>query len=187
MDEVIRLLESIRPRRLALAPLFPRGAAHLIDSSAALFAAIVVALVLTGVGVLIERSPIPVPGWVGHVVGPTIQALVSTAGAVAVILLPELWHQTSIGKYLFDLRVARADGTRPGLVCIVTRLLLRYPFLALFPLLFVESIGTPALVVAAFLQVAASLTAVVCYFVRGGLTLSDLVTRTRVAYRRRGA
>jgi uncharacterized RDD family membrane protein YckC len=187
MDEVIRLLETLRPRRLALAPLFARGGAHFVDALAAVLAAAVVALLLMGIGALIQSSPIPVPRWLGRFVAPTILAILATSAGVAALVLPEVWHQTSIGKFLFELRVVRADGTRPGAVCTTIRFLLRYPFFVLLPFSAVEQIGGWAFGIGAMLQVVATVAAIVCYVARDGLTLSDLVTRTRVAYRRRFA
>ena len=184
MAEVERLLDSLRPRKIQLAPFFARATAACIDAFAAGLASVIVALLLVGIGSLISSSPIPLPHWVSRALAPTILVLVATAAGVVVLVLPELWHQTSIGKFLFEIAVVRPDGTRPGTLAITGRLLLRFPVVAVIPLAGIDAITEEAIVAAFLVQVLAWLCGAVCYFVKDGRTLSDLVTRTRVAYRR---
>jgi uncharacterized RDD family membrane protein YckC len=184
MNEVAALFETLRPRTVTPAPLFARGTAHLIDGAAAVLAGAVVALVLYALGALIAELPIPTPRWLKSFVGVPIMVLSSTAAMAAVLLLPEMWYRTSIGKVLFDLRVVRADGTRPGVVALVGRLVLRFPALVILPLTVVGPIQNVAAFVAVGIQGLSAVVGLTCYFLREEKTLSDLVTRTRVAPRR---
>jgi hypothetical protein len=166
MEEVIRLLEAARPRALDLAPLVPRGVAYMVDWIVCLL------------GVL------AVLGFDSLVLGGGMPALVMsfvTIGIVALLqLLPEVRWGTSAGKALFHFGVARADGTRAGKGALVARFALRFPMW-----LSITTSKDPNLVDFAFLalQGLAVASGVVCYFFAGGLTLSDLLTRTRVVYR----
>lgn len=184
MDDVARMLESLRPRVVSPAPLLARGTAHMIDGFGALTAGAAVALVFHGIGALVEELPGRIPDWMTRFIGLPIMVLGATAAAAALLLLPEIWYRTSIGKVLFDLRVARPDGTRPGVLSLVARLALRFPFFVVIPLTFVGPIEGAVVVAAVALQLVAELAAVVSYFARGDLTLSDLMTKTRVVYRR---
>jgi len=187
MTDVAAVLDALRPRQVIPAPLFARGTAYMIDGAAALLSGAVVALVLYALGALIAETPIPTPRWLTRFVGVPITVLTSTAAMAAVLLLPEMWYRTSIGKVLFDLRVVRADGTRPGVLALVGRLVLRFPALVLLPLTVVGPIQNVAAFVAAGIQGLAAVAGLASYFLRRERTLSDLVTRTRVTPRRDAA
>jgi uncharacterized RDD family membrane protein YckC len=184
MAEVAALFESLRPRVVTPAPLFTRGAAHLFDVTVAGVTGGVVALVLYALRMLIIDVIFPARKWLEDYDGAPIVVLASTAAMAAVLLLPEMWYRTTLGKVLFDLRVARADGTRPGVLALVGRLALRFPALFVMPLMIFDDLSAVAGLGAFTMQVIAAIAGLVCYFARNELTLSDIVTRTRVAPRR---
>lgn len=183
MDEVISLLESLRPRPVVVAPLFTRAAAFMADFFAATLAAVLAGLLLFGIAQLIALIPFQLPGWARAVFGNTVFLLGPASAFAATLLLPEVWYGTTVGKVLFGLRVVRDDGNRPKMMPLVGRLLLRFPALVVLPLELFGTLSPFASIVGSGLQFLALVAGVVCYFLRDERTLSDVVTRTVVAYR----
>jgi uncharacterized RDD family membrane protein YckC len=166
MEEVLALLEGIRPRPLHPAPILARGAAMTVDWLLILL----VLLALVGADAVLLRKGMP----------GLLLAVVWSGSIAALVLLPELRRGTSAGKALLHLGVVRADGVRAGTGALVLRFLLRYPVaLAIHgdktgSVVDLIGWGVQGLVIAA---------GVVCYLVTQGRTLSDVITRTRVVYR----
>lgn|GEM_PF-2848583 len=118
-------------------------------------------------------------------VASVLEALRVAAAFVVLQPLMELRFGASVGKLLLHLEVVREQGGRPDLPTLVRRLFARFPFGPLLvvpdPLLpgwatALVNWGTLAVVIAGF----------VVTFFRGGRTLSDVLTRTRVVYRMHG-
>jgi uncharacterized RDD family membrane protein YckC len=162
MAEVAALLESVRPRRVRLAPLATRGVAVLVD----LFAiGIATGAAMFG-SMLAERQ-------FGR-----SDAIEAAGIAVSMVLVLGLqwgfevrWRAT-LGKLLFGLRVVREDGARASRRALFARFPLRFPIFFV-PEFLVEDVGS-------VLQAVAVVGGVGCAAWRRGRTLSDLVTRTRV-------
>jgi uncharacterized RDD family membrane protein YckC len=171
MDEVIALLEPLRPRPLEPAPFTARATAFVIDGT------FLVMLALSLFGVL----------WVAsHLLRVDLRdnflARLLVAGAlVASQYVPEASFQTSVGKWLLDLAVVRTDGSAPGRLALFIRFLLRFPVVVALPSpldkawLDLTFVGLQILFVVA---------GAVSYPFAGGRTVSDRLTRTRVVYRR---
>jgi uncharacterized RDD family membrane protein YckC len=177
MDEVVRLLEALQPRELHLAPLMTRVVAASLDFASAFMVAMITGFAALGLAALLGDY---IGAGAAKFIGNLLAAIVGAASTAGLLLVPELWWGTTVGKYLFGLRVLRADGTRPSLVALFVRLLLRYPLLP-FGVLGVVVEGSFWLV-GLGLQAVAVGVGIVFYFLKDGLTLSDVVTRTRVAY-----
>jgi serine/threonine-protein kinase len=166
MEEVIRLLESIRPRELDLAPAAARGGALLLDLLvvAVIFAGLDVLTMLAGGVSLEEHAPRL------HSALAFLLVFLSQVGL-------EAWLGTSLGKRAFHLRVVRADGSPVDARTATARFFLRLPFSLQGIVarrwwdLGVNGLQLAILGVSAF-----------TYFLRGRRTLSDLVTRTRVVH-----
>jgi serine/threonine-protein kinase len=166
MEEVARLLDGLRPRPLNPAPLVARGVAASVDW----FVLMLVVFAIMALNKLFLEGRLP-----GLVI-----SLLMCAAMAALLLLPEIRWGTGLGKTLFHLRVARADGTPPGMGSLAARYLLRYPLgIAITPGTELTTLD----VVFWMLQGAAVAIGVVCYFFLQGRTLSDRLTGTRVVYR----
>jgi serine/threonine-protein kinase len=165
MDEVVRLLEPLRPREIEAAPLATRATAALAD--------LLLALVVAGaLAFAIDKVGLPVGG--------TIWDVYLFLSVFALLVLGgELAFQRSPGKWLFQLGVVRPDGNRARPDRLALRFLLRYPYVPLAALLWASP---PARLLALGAQAAAVLLGVLVYYARRGRTFSDVVTRTRVAY-----
>ncbi len=174
MEEVIELVEALRPRPLISAPLLARGAATGLD---ALAVAVTYLLGLAGWDILEETTK------EGNVHTLTPPVLFNRVVFLGVLLVLTTWlerrHGATLGKFAFHLRVVRRDGARPGVRVLLGRLLVKYPgVLAIF----VPS-GMPMVVfgILAFQGIAWGAGAVT-YFFAQGRTLTDLLSGTRVVY-----
>ena len=183
MNEAIELLETLRPRPIVLAPIFTRAAAFVADAVLGLLVATVTGLLLIAIAHLLDPIHFEPADWIGDAIEDVLADLLPLLVLAATALLPEVWYGTTIGKFLFGLRVVRTDGNRPGALPVVGRFLLRWPALVLLPFAVVWDFETVEVLVVVGLQAAAFLAGVVSYFAKGERTLSDLVTKTRVAYR----
>jgi uncharacterized RDD family membrane protein YckC len=167
MADVVALLEELRPRTVDRAPFAARASAYVID------------IALTG----IAWSPIPLMYAFLWKADPPYRLALAFNHVLWVLaqLGMELWKGASVGKILLGLEVTRQDGLRPSPRALVARYLIRSP-------------GT---VVAAFLlirpmpwdlddlaQLLAILAGSICWLAARRRTLSDLATKTTVAYRR---
>lgn len=172
MAEVTSLLESLRPRRVEPAPLGARASAAGIDLLAF---SILAGAIAFAFGLL--KTPVPP--------GDFVEVMAGLLATIALFFL-QPWMESrfggSPGKLLLHLQVVREDGNRASLRATVLRLLIRLPFWVFLavPDHLLEPYGMTAL---KLVQLAAILAGIVCYFVRGGRTLSDLWTHTRVTYR----
>ena len=170
MDEVIALLEPLRPRQMEPAPIAARAAAAALDLgiAAVVTAALGFALIMLGhwVGLTLDSDRFVKVVWA--VVFPASQ------------IVPEAWFGTTPGKRLFNLEVVRENGAHPGALALVFRFLLRWPgVLALVP-----TLPWQVAVAISLLQFVAIGAAGVAYFVLKGRTASEALTRRRVVYRR---
>ena len=171
MAEVVALLERLRPRTILPAPVVARGAALVLDL-------VIFALVSLG-GVTLLGVATNALGLAGAL--PALDGLV--AAAALVVLFPGMERRFggSTGKLLLHLEVVTAGGGRPDFTTLVRRLFVRFPF---WPTLLVPEPWMPgwADLVVNFGTLAAAVAGFACTFFRDGRTLSDLLTRTRVAY-----
>ena len=105
------------------------------------------------------------------------------AVAAVLVLFPGMERRFggSVGKLLLHLEVVTDAGGRPDHATLVRRLFVRFPC---WPTLLVPSEVLPgwADLVITVVTLAAVGAGFVCTFFRDGRTLSDLWTRTRVAY-----
>jgi uncharacterized RDD family membrane protein YckC len=173
MRAAASLLETLRPRDVHPAPLAIRVVAALVDGLLALvlFAALMFGgLHLFGVD---PRGDTPFPS-----------EMVLGAVWLALNLGGEIWRGQSPGKWFFALEVVDAGGAPASTRQLVLRYLLRYPLFAL-GLSGITMLGPRIGYVAQGLEAVAILAALLVWARTRGLTLSDVVTRTRVAYRMR--
>jgi uncharacterized RDD family membrane protein YckC len=173
MDEVVRLLEDARPREVRPAPFMARAAAVAFDLM--LFGLLGEGLE-NGLNALGSRL-----GLAGHGAYEVFGFLLVTAFMLATLLVTEMVWGRTLGKHLLGLEVVAQDGSKPSPARVVLRFLVRFPGMLLVA---VPRTGPelPRLVVQG-LQIAAVVVGAGFYFARGRSTLSDVVTRTRVAYR----
>jgi hypothetical protein len=171
MAEVLALLEGLRPRAVTRAPLVARGLALGIDL---VVYSVLIAAVQWG---LTRLEP-----WVRVTWLEALGGVLAVGLAVATQFGMEARHGGSAGKLLLHLRVLSDTGGRPRRRALLARLLLRFPAL---PYLLVPSEAMPHWLDlgVAWLQGLAFLAAIVAFLVTRGRTLTDLVTRTLVAYR----
>jgi tRNA A-37 threonylcarbamoyl transferase component Bud32/uncharacterized RDD family membrane protein YckC len=172
MDEVAALFEPLRPRPLEPATIMSRATAMVID-----------AILLGVVAGLLEGLALGLDKLVGfNIVPGYVFGLMFVAAAAAMQFGAEAWFGTTIGKWLFNLEVVRADGAAPGRMALVARFLVRFPGLVWFlvPV-------TPAWIDITFalLQILAFVLGFAAFLAYRGWTISDLVTKTRVVYRSR--
>jgi len=170
MHEVARMLTECMPGELHGAGLFTRGVALAIDAG------------ITGLLVTLT--------WLLAAVDLDAQrhgALALAFWWTLTQLGMEAWRRQSIGKWLLDLYVVKADGGRPAFRTLLLRYLIRFPAVIgwtvgglLLPADYL--IGIDLLSVAAVLG-ALGVWAYTRYRDPPARTLSDLWTRTRVAYR----
>jgi tRNA A-37 threonylcarbamoyl transferase component Bud32/uncharacterized RDD family membrane protein YckC len=169
MSEVAALFEPLRPRPLDPATFAARASAFAVDATS-----VVVAwgIVVAGAAALEHFAHFEVEDYVE---GPVFAAalLVSQFGS-------ESWLGTSLGKWLFNLEVVRADGAAATRRALFARFLVRCP-LAVFVV--IPHKPTWASVTGLVLQCAAVVLGVVAFAAWQGRTLSDRVTKTRVVYR----
>ncbi len=173
MDDVVALLESVRPRALDLAPLATRTTALVIDALSLGLPIMAVAFVFSWLHTRGIANPFL--DWAG---GTTIAVVLTlfTIGAE--------WRFGGLpGKLAFGLRVVREDGTRPSPLALFWRFVLRAPIVAT---LLLPDLLEPLAFVTLGLQILGGLSAMVCYFVLDRRTLSDILTRTRVVLHRAG-
>jgi hypothetical protein len=171
MQEVVALLEDLRPRAVMPAPLLARGFALGVD-------VLVYGVVMGAVLWALSRVQPLAPDVVLAVLG----GLGSFGLAVASQYGMEARFGGSAGKLLLDLEVLREDGAAPSRRALLARLLVRFPAI---PFLLVPDPLLPDVVWqgVGLLQLAVVLAGAVTYLVTRGRTLSDRVTGTRVAYR----
>jgi len=173
MEDVVALLERVRPRALDLAPLATRTVALGVDLLSLGLPMMAAAFVLT---VLHERGV--QSAFLDWLSGTTVCVV------IALLSIGAEWKFGGLpGKLAFGLRVVREDGTRPSLLALLWRLLLRLPLVAAFAL---PEILDPVGYVLVGLQILGGMSGVVCYFVLDRRTLSDILTRTRVVLHRTG-
>jgi serine/threonine-protein kinase len=168
MEQVLQLLETLRPRRVLHAPLAARASAYALDW-------MIVALVLAGIqwvlGAALGIQVTKDDRWPG-IAFCVLWAIVS--------LGMELWKQASPGKLLLHLAVVRREGLRPDPRALVVRFVARSPEallggIPIFPWwTFAWTEGAMGVALVAGL---------VCWLATQGRTLSDVVSRTTVAYR----
>jgi uncharacterized RDD family membrane protein YckC len=171
MAEVVRLLESLRPRRVVPAPFVARGTALVLDL-------VLFAVAVTGAAAVLGV----VEAWFG---ARWIAEYVDGLVAVGILLL--LWlgmerrYGASVGKLLLHLEVVRDDGTRPDFATLAKRLWIRVPLLpaAVVPDVWLSPLAETVVNWGLLGGFAAGF---VCYVVTRGRSLSDVLTRTRVAY-----
>ena len=173
MAEVIQLLESVRPRALFLAPLATRATALAIDLLAVGVPCLVIGLIV----VILEKQGLH-SGFLDWVSGSVIAAM------LVLLSIGAEWRFGGLpGKLAFGLRVVREDGNRPSLMALLARAMLRLPAIAIWA---VPGVLGPVVLLILGLQILAFLSGGVCYFVLNRLTLSDVLTHTRVVLHRDG-
>jgi uncharacterized RDD family membrane protein YckC len=169
MEEVAELIERLRPRSVDLAPIFPRAAALVVDL---IVFTVLMGALMFGFGLL---------GLADHALVPILVSAVILAASQFGM---EAMHGTSVGKWLFNLKVTNADGTPPTKTALAMRMLCRFPIVleVLGPPL--EPLGIAAIFYLSLfgVQFVALLSGLACYFVFRGKTLSDALTHTRVVY-----
>jgi predicted Ser/Thr protein kinase/uncharacterized RDD family membrane protein YckC len=170
MGAVARLLDPFRARRVQRAPLFARALAALVDL-------IVVGAATTLIGTLLERVA-GLPDVLATVWG---SLLFSGLFAGYHLISEARWQQT-FGKWLLQIHVVSPEGTRPPRRTLIPRFLLRYPGSALALTGLGDLTPTTGWIVAG-VQLLAILAGVVSYVASRGWSLSDRLTRTRVAIR----
>jgi len=168
MGEVVELLETCRPRRVDPAPLAVRAVALGIDALVVGLITVTIATTWQLLGdVSVQHNP-----WTGLIF--TILWTLDHLGG-------ELWFRQSLGKRLMHIFVCSHDGTRANRKAIILRLLIRFPTIPLHLLVQPLLLG----VVSGWIDIgeaAALIGGAVCYFITSGKTLSDVLTKTRVAY-----
>jgi uncharacterized RDD family membrane protein YckC len=172
MDEVAALFEDFRPRPLEPATFMARASASVIDQMLMTVAGMLAAAVWLGAREIAGFAIVP----------KYVSFLLFVAGVIVLNFGAEAWLQTTLGKWLFNLEVVRADGAAPGRAALFARFWLRFPFVIGF--MAPQAIKWLSLT-ATGLQTLAILAGAICFVTCGGRTLSDIVTRTRVVYRSR--
>jgi serine/threonine protein kinase len=165
MPEVIGLLETLRPRRVARAPYAARASAYAIDL---LMVATVTGAILFLIAMLTRADPTQ-----------RVSLLVQYPLWIASQLGMELWWGASVGKMLMRLVVVRVDGLTPAPRTLVTRFLIRSPEVAVGVALVIEPLRWE---IDDLARVAAILLGSLCWPLARRRTLSDLATKTTVAY-----
>ena len=172
MEEVVRLLEHERPREVRPAPLMARAAAVGIDLMTLSFVASGLESGLNALG----RWAGVADAFAFEAVGTVLVVLV----AVGLPLWPEIRWGRTLGKHLLGLEVVTEDGSRPGPGKVLARFFLRFP--GVVEMAIPNSYTILRLAVGG-LQLAAVVVGAAFYPYKNRRTLSDVVTRTRVAYR----
>lgn len=170
MDEVIEAIAACRPRPVLPGSLVARGVAAAIDLLPSLG-------VIPLIDLLVQR-----------LFG--LQGVMATWwGSIAGVLLFAAYHLgceirwgATLGKWLLQLKVVTRHGVRPRARIVLPRFLLRYPFVV------VELLSLGGIVpvfdwVGAALQLGVIVTSFATYAGLRQQSLSDLMTRTRVAFR----
>jgi tRNA A-37 threonylcarbamoyl transferase component Bud32/uncharacterized RDD family membrane protein YckC len=172
MKEVAALFEPLRPRPLDPATFAARASGFAIDVT---LMSIVAGLVAGFIALLENVVKVDfVPHYVGNVV---------VAAAIFVTQFgAEAWLGTSLGKWLFNLQVVRADGAKAGRIACLVRFFLIYPFTVALVVPMIAELSR-AKIVTAGVQLLVMIVGVVMFFMRGRRTLSDAVSKTRVVYR----
>jgi len=172
MKDVADLFEPLRPRPLDPATLAARASAFAIDATSMMF--------LTG---LIAGGAFLLDEWIGVTIIPKYAVDLLAAAAMFVVhVVPEAVFGTTLGKWLFNLQVARADGAAPSRPACVLRFLLIYPVTVG---LLVPSFSGSAWVKAGVfvVQTLAMAAGAITFLAYGRRSVSDLLTNTRVVYR----
>lgn len=191
MHQVATMLAALRPRPLRHAPFLARAFATGVD----LFVVLVIGLALHAVATLAGQFLPELPSALLELPSALLEGVVTDLALlwIALFLFPWLeWRLgCSVGKYLFNLRVVRADGSPVTLKDAGLRLLVRFP--AVLVLLLPMALLPADSAVAGVAKGVASLCVVLQLFAAGvgfpwmlfgdGRTLSDIITRTRVVYR----
>lgn len=166
MEHVADLLAGLRPRRIARAPFAARAAAFVID-----------VLFVGTAWAALQFLATMILGDVSEDLGWAFEHLAWAASQLGT----ELWRQTTPGKWLLHLAVVREDGLRPSPRALVARYLVRAPQggVALLMVLRILPWAQADHVAALVALTAGS----VCWGFARGRTLSDVLTRTTVAYR----
>ncbi len=172
MDEVAALFEPLRPRPLELATIMSRATAMAIDATLLGLVAGLLSGLALGLAKLLAFKVVPDYAF----------EVAFVAVAAAAQLGCEAWFGTTIGKWLFNLEVVRADGAAPGRLSLLVRFLVRFPGLAWFLLP-----ASTAWIDITFtlLQLLAFVLGFAAFLAYRGRTISDLLTKTRVVYRSR--
>ena len=173
MEEVVRLLEALRPRRVRPAVFATRAAAFAAD-----------VVVIFVVAAAFESAAIHVADWTGASVAVEIAATALWVAAVFALQWGlEARLGASVGKLLFGLRVVREDGAAPSRRALAARFLLRLPSVpgSLLPVGLLPGLHLAV----GILQLAAVVVGAAWCAFTGGRTLSDVLTRTCVGYRDR--
>jgi serine/threonine-protein kinase len=184
MEEVIRLLDEVRPRPITPAPILGRVAATALD----------LVLVLMAWGGLCFMA-----WWGGRFLGLDLMKSRSGPGDEVVLKLPEMVQNalllfcagtltlglewaigTTPGKTAFHFAVTREDGAPAGWRAILGRFLLKYPGIAIC---FVPENWSVVVGVVTAVQALAFGGGAIFYFFADARTLSDRLTRTRVVVR----
>lgn len=170
MEEVVGLFEPFRPRPLELATFMSRAIASTIDVTVALGVATVVSAGAVMLEELLKIDVAPDHLW-GFVFAAIL--VVSQLGA-------EAWLGSTLGKWLFNLEVVRADGASPRRPMLLLRFLLRYPVVIACV---IPGVSAWIAVVFLVLQIASYVIGTAAFAAYGRRTMSDMVTKTRVVYR----
>lgn len=184
MDEVLELLRELKPKPMRLAPFLARTFSAGFDLAVlAVVAGALQALVLFGHTQVFDRAP----GIAEYFLGD----LPMFAAAVFTLMGLEWRIGCSVGKYLFNLRVVRADGSALTMRDAVLRTALRFPALLVF--LLPSALFTANSLVGNVLEWTASicgglqlLSVVVAFpwmLFNDGVSLVDRIAGTRVVYR----
>lgn len=173
MVEVMRLLETVRPRDVTAASLMARVFAFGVDLAS-----------IGLVWVSLAGTMTLVSGVFGEAQG-LIHGIVFAGIVLGLQWGVEVATGTTAGKWLLHLEVVRDDGTRAGAMRLLARFFLRLPGAAAFVIgpLLGENVGTPISLAVLVSNAALTVVGFGCALVPGRRTLSDLLTRTRVTYR----
>jgi uncharacterized RDD family membrane protein YckC len=170
MDAVIRDLEGCLPRPVHRATLVSRAAAATIDL-----------LAIVGIGALADLLFVRGFGAVrvtDTVWGPLVLSL---AFAVYHVASEARWGAT-LGKYMLGIRVVSVRGMRAPTRALVPRFALRYPVVVI-DLVLLGGITRTLVWVSFLLQFLVIAASVASYVFMRQRSVSDLLTKTRVAVR----
>jgi uncharacterized RDD family membrane protein YckC len=173
MDAVLVLLKDLRPRRVERAPFAARGAALLLD---VLLVALLVSAVMYPINLVFGGNR----GDRGDGDLASVRWLLFHVAWAVSQLGGELWRQTSPGKWLLHLAVLREDGLGAAPKDLLLRFLVRSPQTPVAALMVLQILPWD---LDSLFAGAALLAGTVWWFVNGGKTLSDALTKTTVAYR----
>jgi uncharacterized RDD family membrane protein YckC len=165
MAEVIALFETLRPRIVRPAPFAVRAAALAVDL--AYVGTVMAAAMFVSWNLLGQHT---FENWLDEIA-------LEAAGFIFLLIVEARWG-VSLGKRALNLRLARSDGTSPGLSAHLLRFVIRFPIL-LLP----TPPGYDGWELGCWtFQGVAVLVGAVWFFASGGRTLSDRLTDTQVLY-----